>query len=213
MAFLYEHGRHGCCDIRHTAGRGFDGRRCSGDLRSRRRSRRLLSSGVGQAARRAESDRSRQLARDTVYALGDEAAAFEAFYIETWQENAGPQGRASRRATEDARTCRLGIGAPRRLLSRLRWSPESLRGDPHSLVPFDNNHAERSIRPAVIIRKNSYGNRSQRGADCQAVFMSIFRTLKQRGHDPIRAVIEALNEYITTGKLSPLPPAKSAADG
>ena len=41
----------------------------------------------------------------------------------------------------------------------------------------DNNHAERTIRPAVIIRKNSYGNRSQRGADCQAVLMSIFRTL------------------------------------
>ena len=44
-------------------------------------------------------------------------------------------------------------------------------------VPFDNNHAERIIRPAVIIRKNSYGNRSQRGADCQAVLMSVFRTL------------------------------------
>ena len=28
-------------------------------------------------------------------------------------------------------------------------------------VPFENNHAERSIRPAVILRKNSYGNRSQ----------------------------------------------------
>ncbi|MDO4588123.1 MAG: transposase [Planctomycetia bacterium] len=27
-------------------------------------------------------------------------------------------------------------------------------------LPFDNNHAERSIRPAVIMRKNSYGNRS-----------------------------------------------------
>ena len=62
--------------------------------------------------------------------------------------------------------------------------------NPH--VPFDNNTAERAIRPAVIIRKNSYGNRSQRGADCQAVLMSIFRTLKQRGHDPIRTVLHAL---------------------
>ena len=52
-------------------------------------------------------------------------------------------------------------------------------------VPFDNNHAERALRPAVIIRKNSYGNRSKRGADTQAVLMSIFRTLKQRGHDPM----------------------------
>ncbi len=72
-------------------------------------------------------------------------------------------------------------------------------------VPFDNNHAERSIRPAVIIRKNSHGNRSQKGADCQAVLMSVFRTLKQRGHDPIRTVTAALAEYLTTGQLPPLP--------
>ena len=46
-------------------------------------------------------------------------------------------------------------------------------------VPFDNNHAERSIRPAVIIRKNSYGNRSEQGADTQAVLMSIFLVSSQ----------------------------------
>jgi len=76
-------------------------------------------------------------------------------------------------------------------------------------VPFDNNHAERSIRPAVIIRKNSQGNRSQQGAGCQAVLMSVFRTLKQRGHDPIRTVTAALAEYLTTGQLPPLPTATS----
>ena len=78
-------------------------------------------------------------------------------------------------------------------------------------VPFDNNHAERSIRPAVILRKNSYGNRSERGADCQAVLMSVFRTLKQRGHDPIRTTIEALTLYLNTKRLPPLP--QNASDG
>lgn len=80
-------------------------------------------------------------------------------------------------------------------------------------VPFDNNHAERTIRPAVILRKNSDGNRSQRGADCQAVLMSIFHTLKQRGHAPIRTVVEALNQYLITGKLPPRPTHKTASDG
>lgn len=80
-------------------------------------------------------------------------------------------------------------------------------------VPFDNNAAERAIRPAVIIRKNSYGNRSQRGADCQAVLMSIFRTLKQRGHDPIRTIIHALATYLTTKQLPPLPEPKTTSDG
>lgn len=31
-------------------------------------------------------------------------------------------------------------------------------------VPFENNHAERQIRPAVVLRKNSRSNRSERGA-------------------------------------------------
>lgn len=72
-------------------------------------------------------------------------------------------------------------------------------------VPFDNNHAERSIRPAVIIRKNSYSNRSERGAACQSVLMSVFRTLKQRGHDPATTVCRALANYIKTSQLPPLP--------
>ena len=63
-------------------------------------------------------------------------------------------------------------------------------------VPFDHNHAERMIRPAVIIRKNSYGNRSQRGADCQAVLMSVLRTLKQRGHDHITTIYNPLATYL-----------------
>jgi transposase len=72
-------------------------------------------------------------------------------------------------------------------------------------VPPDNNHGEREIRPAVIMRKNSYANGSPEGATTQAALMSIFRTLKRRGHDPIRTVINALRTYLKTGHLPPLP--------
>jgi transposase len=65
----------------------------------------------------------------------------------------------------------------------------------------------------VILRKNSYGNRSQRGADCQAVLMSVFRTLKQRGHDPIQTVVQAIEHYLAHNQLPPLPPPKTASDG
>jgi len=95
----------------------------------------------------------------------------------------------------------------KRLLKRFRRHRDDLLtflDDP--AVPFDNNAAERAIRPAVIIRKNSYGNRSERGADTQAVLMSIYRTLKQRGHDPLKTITEALATYLTTGKLPDLPP-------
>ena len=77
----------------------------------------------------------------------------------------------------------------------------------------DNNHAERAIGPAVIIRKNSYGNRSERGADTQAVLMSIFRTLKQRGHDPIRTITDAIATYLKIGQLPPLPPPTPGSHG
>lgn len=95
----------------------------------------------------------------------------------------------------------------KRLLKRFRRH----RGDLFTFldipdVPFDNNAAERAIRPAVIIRKNSYGNRSQRGADTQAVLMSIYRTLKQRGHDPLETITKGLAEYLKTGILPSLPP-------
>jgi transposase len=72
-------------------------------------------------------------------------------------------------------------------------------------VPFDNNLAERAIRPAVIIRKNSYGNRSEQGADIQAILMSIFFTLKKRGYNPINTIYSALGTYLKTGQLPPLP--------
>ena len=75
----------------------------------------------------------------------------------------------------------------------------------HEAVPADNNAAERAIRPAVLIRKNSYGNQSDRGALTQAVLMSVYRTLRQRGLDPLASVLSALRHQAQTGSLPPLP--------
>jgi len=79
-------------------------------------------------------------------------------------------------------------------------------------VPFDNNHAERQIRPAVIIRKNSLCNRSDDGAHTQAVLMSVYRTLRLRGHDPTRTIAQALRNLLQTGSLPQLP-VEGIADG
>ena len=35
--------------------------------------------------------------------------------------------------------------------------------------------------------------------------MSVFRTLKQRGHNPVSAVSNAIRTYLQTGTLPPLP--------
>ena len=94
----------------------------------------------------------------------------------------------------------------RRLVKRLRrHASELFTFLDHPGVPSDNNHGERQIRPAVIARKNSYANGSEDGAETQAVLMSVFRTLKQRGHNPVSAVLEAVRSYLQTGQLPPLP--------
>ena len=139
--------------------------------------------------------------------------------IRLWKrENVSSKEFASRRARLDIRLGELierewKHMEAKRLVKRLRRH----RNDMFTFldeagVPFENNHAERAIRPAVLIRKNSYNNRSQRGADTQAVLMSVYRTLKQRGHHPINTIVKAIESYLTTGKLPQLP-APAAADG
>jgi transposase len=94
----------------------------------------------------------------------------------------------------------------RRLVKRLRrHESEMFTFLEHAGVPSDNNHAERILRPAVIVRKNSYANGSEDGAVTQSVLMSVFRTLKQRGHHPMAAVVQALRTVLQTGQLPPLP--------
>jgi transposase len=99
----------------------------------------------------------------------------------------------------------------RRLLKRLRRTGEHLFTFlDYPQIPFENNFAERQIRPAVILRKNSQSNRSDRGATTQAVLMSVYRTLRLRGHDPLQTIAHALRTYLQTGQLPPLPPTSTA---
>ena len=140
--------------------------------------------------------------------------------IRLWRrkDELSPETYASRRRRLSVRLDAL-IAAPwkdshaKRLVKRLRRHRNDLftfLDQPG--VPFDNNLAERSIRPAVIIRKNSYGNRSDKGADVQAILMSIFFTLKKRGHNPVNTIYDALTTYLKTGQLPPLP-TNDTADG
>jgi len=98
-----------------------------------------------------------------------------------------------------------------RLVKRLWKHRDSLftfLDDPR--VPYDNNRAEREIRPAVIARKNSFHNTSDQGAWTQAVLMSVYRTLRLRGCDPLETIADALATYIETRILPPLPRVRDA---
>jgi len=104
-------------------------------------------------------------------------------------------------------------GDTRRLTKRLgRYAEFIFTFLDYADVPFENNFAERQIRPAVILRKNSQSNRSDRGAATQAILMSVYRTLKLRGLNPTKTTVDALRTYLATGQLPPLPDA-NIADG
>jgi transposase len=99
----------------------------------------------------------------------------------------------------------------RRLRKRLRRHQEHLFTFLHRMdVPYDNNFGERQIRPAVILRKNSQCNHSEKGAATQAVLMSVYQTLKLRGLNPLNTIVWALRAYTEIGQLPPLPTGNTA---
>ncbi len=161
-----------------------------------RRTGTVAASG-GVAARRAED----------VRASGGEAAR-------RTDDVAAPGSPLARSAAQ----CRLPAEVfadadVRRLCKRLRRTGDHIFTFlEYPAIAFENNFAERMIRPAVILRKNSQSNRSDRGAVTQAVLMSIYRTLRLRGHDPLQTIATALRAYLQTGTLPPLPP-QTTADG
>ena len=76
--------------------------------------------------------------------------------------------------------------------------------DPH------NNHAEQQIRPDVIFRKITFGNRSLAGAENHSVLMTVLQTAKLNNLDPLKT----LEDIMLAGKKNPFskilsPPEKS----
>jgi len=59
-------------------------------------------------------------------------------------------------------------------------------------VDATNNNAEREIRPAVLMRKTSYGNRSSQGSRNQEILMTGVRTCAKRGINFVETVAEHL---------------------
>lgn len=56
-----------------------------------------------------------------------------------------------------------------------------------------NNDAEREVRPAVLMRKTSYGNRSDDGADTQAKMMSVIRTCEKQNESFLHLAAQHLS--------------------
>jgi transposase len=80
-----------------------------------------------------------------------------------------------------------------RLARLLRKHRDSvLRFLDHDGVDGTNLLAEREIRPAVVVRKLSAGNRTAAGAETHAVLMSVLRTLARQERDILGALVGLL---------------------
>ena len=73
-------------------------------------------------------------------------------------------------------------------------------------IDYHNNHAEQQIRPDVIFRKITFGNRSQNGAQYHNVIASILQTARLNKIDPIATFEDILlkkKQYPLLTALSP----------
>lgn len=59
-------------------------------------------------------------------------------------------------------------------------------------VDATNNAAERALRPMVVMRKITGGNRSEAGAQAWAILASVMRTAQQQGRDVVATIQELL---------------------
>jgi transposase len=59
-------------------------------------------------------------------------------------------------------------------------------------VDATNNAAERALRPAVVMRKITGGNRSESGAAAWAILASVMRTAQQQGREVVATIQELL---------------------
>jgi IS1 family transposase len=75
----------------------------------------------------------------------------------------------------------------------------------HPELPLTNNEAERALRHWVIVRKLSYGTRTDVGSRVFALLASVIDTCRQRGHSPWPYLRTAIADRRAGRPLAPLP--------
>ncbi len=76
----------------------------------------------------------------------------------------------------------------------VRWQDAVLRCLRDERVPATNNHAERQVRPAVVLRKRGGCSRSERGAHVFEVMTSLLVSARQRGVDFVGWLVGLLRQ-------------------
>jgi hypothetical protein len=100
----------------------------------------------------------------------------------------------------------------KRLVKRLKRHRAELLVflDHPQTVSAYNNHGEQQMRGPVISRRISHGNRSEKGAQAQAILMSLFRSMHLQGKHPMEAVLKLAEDALAGRPLQMPDPSQRA---
>ncbi len=114
-----------------------------------------------------------------------------------------PVRREFKKTLEDhaAGTDKKAARASRKLLKHFPalWTFARVEG-----VEPSNNHAERCLRPAVMLRKRSFGNHSEAGCRFTERLLTVGQTLRLQGRNLLTFLSEAVRAH-RTGQTAPSP--------
>ena len=63
-----------------------------------------------------------------------------------------------------------------------------------------NNHAERSLRFLVIMRKICFGTRSQAGSNSHSILTSLLETTRRQGKDLVKFLVALLTKPLAAAR-------------
>ena len=117
----------------------------------------------------------------------------------TWRNDSGPakdhEAQELRSELERLQKMPADHARAARLQKRLRrYGQEWLTFLDHPGISPTNNLAEQALRPLVILRKLTFGSRTQAGARRLGTMMTVIETAKRQGQD----VVNLLNALLTT---------------
>jgi hypothetical protein len=184
----YQQCRHALCNIHHLRDLTFleeqSQQKWAKDLKDVLREMKVATE-QARALGQAQLDRATRAAVVTRY----EALLASGLAANPPPEDAGPRQRGRRKQTP-----------ARNLLERLWLGQEQVLAFLGDLaIPFDNNQAERDLRPLKMQQKVSGGFRSDRGADAFARLRSYCATLRKQG----QALLPALQTVFAGQPLYP----------
>jgi transposase len=121
---------------------------------------------------------------DTLFAIERRAKSFEELKTLRIEESAILIDKILTWLTDNKNKCRPDDGLHKAIAYNLKYWSGLIKFLKDVKIPLSNNEAERTIRHAVMGRKNFYGSRTHNGADVAAVLYTVIESCKKVELDP-----------------------------